>query len=206
MTYHPQERGGGDTYHSEWRQTPHASNSPNGALLAKAHHKGWLDNDGTRTKDMVLINDHGLPLRAYFPHGRSAQFTWAECQQRIYVHNAHSYHLRTIADALRDNAAHGIKTEVEIKSLEPITPAGMDKIMAQLAADAAAAYGANWTHCVIVKVLTNLGGGLPYALEVCRSAHAHAIPTMLLLRGRDRFRRFPNHHAVTYVRGSLVLR
>lgn len=206
MTYYPRNRGGGNTYHSEWAQTPHAANSPNGALLALAHGKGWLDNDATRTLDMVLINDHGLPLRAYFPHGRSIHFTWAECRMRIYVHGAQTYHLRTIADALRDNAAHGIGTEVEIKSLEPITDGQMDAIMAQLAADAAAAYGANWRHHVIVKVLTNLAGGLPYAMKVCRHAHHHQIPTMLLVRGRDRFRRFPNHHAVTYVRGSAVIR
>lgn len=206
MTYYPKNRGGGDTFHDHWSKTPYGSNSPNGALLAQAHGKGWIDNDATRTRDMVLINDHGLPLRAYFPVGRSVHFTWAECQQRIYVHNAHSYHLRTIAAALRDNAARGISTEVEIKGLDPITEAQVSQLMAQLATDAEAAYGASWQHHVIVKVLTNLGGGLPYALEVCRAAHQHQIPTMLLPRGRDRFRRFRNHHAVTYVRGSAVLR
>lgn len=200
------------TYHDEWREAPHGSNSRNGAAAAVRHRCARIDNDGTRTFDDVLINDHGNPSTAYFRRGdRSIRHTWAEAQQLKYVYDKHVFHLRTIAQAMADNAKHKVHgrplgTEVEIKFLGPISQARLEAIMVQLAEDAHAAYGADWKHYVVVKVLTCLTGGTAYALKVCTAAHAAGIPTMILARNGARFNRFTNHHEVTWVRGSAVIR
>lgn len=207
MTYIPKNRGGGDTYHSPWQQTAYGSNSRNGAVLARAHGKRRLDIDATRTRDDVLINDHGKPLVSYFEPGtRSIMFDWAEVKTRTYVHDKSTYHPRTIAEALVDNAKHGTDSEVEIKYLGPISYKRLYAIMHQLALDAETAYGPEWRQHVVVKVLTNLAGGINYALEVCHAAHAVDLDTMLLVRGPYRFRFFRGHTEVTYVRGSAVIR
>jgi hypothetical protein len=207
MAYYPKNRGGGNTYHDHWSETPYGSNSPNGPLLARRHGKGWLDIDATRTRDDVLINDHGFPLRAYF-HGdeRSKHFPLSWCLQRTYVHNHHVFHLRTIAAAMVDNARHQIGSEVEIKVITPITEATLGVVMRNLAHAAQAAYGTNWRRHMLIKVLTDHPGGLQYALRICRAGHAATIPTMLLPRGRARYMRFKNHHEITYIRGSAVIR
>lgn len=205
MTYYPKARGGGDTYHDHWSDTPHGSNSVNGAHLAARKHKGWIDNDATRLKGFTLLNDHGWPLKVYFPHGTSIDFTWAQVKGRTYVHQQRTYHPRLIRDALVANAktrvkGHPLGTEVEIKNLHPITPVEMERVMHQLAADMQAAYGQDWKRWCLVKVCT---GGLAYKLEVCKAAHAAGIPTLISVQGKERFMSFAGHTEVTYLRGSL---
>jgi hypothetical protein len=203
----PSRSPGRKVFHDDWPQTPYGSNSHHGPHLAESHKCGWIDNDATRTSNDVLINDHGNPLRAYFRKGdRSIHHTWAQVQQLTYDHAGETYRLRSIAQALKDNAALGIRTEVEIKYLGPISKARLDAILRQLAADAEAAYGADWRAHAEVKVLSNLTGGVNYALRVCRAAHAAGFTTILLARGTARFRRFKGRTAVTYVRGSAVIR
>lgn len=203
-------------YHDHWSNTPHGSNSPHGAPAAVRHRKPFIDNDASRTKDFVLIRDHGSPEHAYFKRGdRSIHHTWADAQRIPYVYRGQVYHLATIAEAMAFNAKHHVRirgverpvgTEVEIKNLHPITPTELDSIMVQLAKDAEAAYGVHWRRYVVVKVLTCLEGGTGYALEVCRAAHAAGIPTMILARNGARFLTFAGHEEVTYVRGSAVIR
>lgn len=208
MTYYPSNRGGGDTFHDHWSDTPHGSNSRHGPGLAKAHHKGWIDNDGTRTRDHVLINDHGYPLKVYFPQGRSTHFTWDEVRGRTYVWHNQTFHLRTIPQTLKDNAktivkGHPLGTEVEIKNLRPITPTGLEVMMDDLASAAKAAYGRDWQRYVIVKVCS---GTIAWRLEVCLAAHKAGLRTLISVKGLERRLSFKDHQEVTYVRGSLNLR
>jgi hypothetical protein len=194
------------TYHRNWRFA-YIANSRYGAAQARRRRKAKIDNDGQRTIDCKWCNEHGAPSRFWFAKGdRAKEHTAAELFKRSRVVRGRVYPLRSSAEAFADNAAEDRGTEWEVKDLRPITDEQLDAMMADLAADAEAAYGSDWHKHVVVKVLTNLGGGLRYALRVCRAAHAHGIPTMLLARGRARYRRFRGHAEVTYVRGSLVIR
>jgi hypothetical protein len=201
MSYRPR-RPTWSTYHRNWRYA-YVANSRYGSVAAKRRRKRRIDNDGQRSIDFEWINEHGAPSRFWFAKGdRAKEHTAAELMKRSRVVGARTYPLRSAAEAFRDNAAHDVGTEWEVKDLRPISDEQLDAMMADLAADAQAAYGPDWHEHVVVKVLTDLGGGLRYALRICRAAHAHDIPTMLLVRGRARWRRFVGHTEITYVRGS----
>lgn len=201
MTYRPR-RPTWSTYHRNWRWA-YIANSRYGSKAAKVQRSARIDNDGQRSLDYQWINEHGAPSRFWFAKGdRAKEHPAAELLKRSRTLGRRTYPLRSAAEAFRDNAAHGIGTEWEVKDLRPVSDAHLTAMMADLAHAAHAAYGPDWHRHVVVKVLTNLGGGLPYALRICRAAHALDIPTMLLPRGRDRWRRFSGRTAVTYVRGS----
>lgn len=202
MTYRPR-RPSWSTYHRNWRFA-HIANSVYGSRAAKREGKDRIDNDGVRSRDFQWLNEHGAPSRFWFAKGDAAKHHDAgELQHRSRVIRTTVYPLRMAFEAFRDNANEGVGTEWEVKNLQPITKAQLRQMMADLAADARKAYGHNWQRRVVVKVLTDLPGGFEYAIEVCRAAHAHDIPTMLLPRGRDRLRTLKGRTAVTYVRGSL---
>lgn len=190
-------------YHRNWRWA-HVQNSRQGSKRARAKGCGWIDNDGQRSIDFEWANEHGAPSRFWFPKGDSAKDHEAdELLKRSRVVGRIAYPLRSALDAFRDNAEFGIDTEWEVKGLRPITDEQLDAMFADLAADAEAAYGPEWRKHVTVKVLTNLRGGVRYALRICRDAHGRGFRTMILARGKARFRRFRAHPEVTWVRGSL---
>jgi hypothetical protein len=202
MVYRPR-RPIWSTYHRNWRWA-YVANSRRGSRLARAKRKRKIDNDGQRSIDYQWINEHGAPSRFWFAKGdRAKEHRAAELLGRARVVGRHTYPLRSSLEAFRDNAAESRDTEWEVKDLRPITDAQLGAMMADLARDAEDAYGPDWRKHVVVKVLTDLGGGLPYALRICRAAHATGIPTMLLARKRARFRRFHGHTEITYIRGSL---
>jgi hypothetical protein len=199
----PRRAPAGHAYHRAWR-TAFFANSRYGSAAAQARHCKRIDNDGQRSIDFEWINEHGAPSRFWFAkHDRAKEHPAAELLKRSRVVGRRVYPLRSSLEAFRDNAAHGVGTEWEAKDLRPITNEHLAAMFTQLARDAADAYGPDWQRHVLVKVLTDLGGGPPYALRVCRAAHAAGFDTMLLARGRARFRTFRAHPEVTYVRGSL---
>lgn len=194
------------TYHRNWR-TAYFANSRYGAAAAQRRHCPKIDNDGQRSIDFRWINEHGAPSRFWFAKGDRAKEHHAdELLKRSRVVGSRVFPLRSSLEAFRDNAAHDTDTEWEVKDLRPITDEQLAEMFAQLARDAEDAYGPGWQDHVVVKVLTDLGGGLRYALRICRAAHAAGFRTMLLARGRARFMRFRGHPEITYVRGSAVIR
>jgi hypothetical protein len=173
-------------------------------MLARAKGCGWIDNDGQRSIDFEWVNEHGAPSRFWFAKGDSAKDHAAdELLSRSRVIGRHVYSLDSALDAFRGNAEQGIDTEWEVKGLRPITDEQLDQMFADLATAAEAAYGPEWREHVTVKVLTDLRGGVAYALRICRAAHKAGFRTMVLARGKARFRRFRKHPEVTWVRGSL---
>lgn len=193
------------TFHSPWIRA-YVANSRYGAAAARRQRCAKIDNDGQRSIDFRWINEHGAPSRFWFAKGdRAKEHHAEELLKRSRVIGRRVFRLRSSAEAFADNAAQGVGTEWEVKDLRPITDEQLAAMFAELARDAQAAYGDDWQQQVVVKVLTNLGGGLPYALRVCRAAHAAGFRTILLARGRARFRRFPNRPEITYVRGSAVI-
>jgi hypothetical protein len=177
--------------------------------VARARGDRWIDNDFHFTyAGDDWGNDHGAPLRLFFSKGdRMEKHPSAEVFALRRTVNGVEYHIRTLREALEDNHHHGLNTEVEVKDVRPWATAPILRArMAELAKTALEVYGPDWRKHVNVKVLTDLGGGLRFALNVCRAAHHFGIPTILLARGRARFMRFRNHPAITWVRGSAVIR
>lgn len=209
MTYSPKRAPRHRTYHRRWPYA-HITNSERGSILARDEGKGWVDNDFHLTRRGVRwVNAHGAPERFWLPKGvRFEQLDADDARlARGRTDRGHTYHLRDEREAFTDNHHHGIKTEAEVKDVRPwATPEILDAAFARMAASARVVYGPEWRKHVVVKVLTNLHGGIPYALDICRAAHKHDIPTMLLARGRARFQRFRGRTAVTWVRGSAVIR
>lgn len=188
-------------YHRPWRWA-YIANSRYGSARAKALGRVVIDNDGQRSIDFEWINEHGAPSRFWFAKGdRAKEHPAEQLLKRQRVIGSRVYRLRSAAEAFRDNAAHGIDTEWEVKDIRPVTDEQLAAMMADLAAAAEDAYGPEYRRHVVVKVLTDLGGGVLYALRVCRAAHPH-FNTMILARGRARYRTFAAHPEVTYVRGS----
>lgn len=195
-------------YHRNWR-TAYIVNSARGSVFAREQGAKVIDNDWHLTKNGEdWANLHGAPERFWFPKGdRCERHTSEEVFAKRRTVNGHEYHIRRIGEALEDNHRNGLDSEVEVKDWRPwATGPIIHARMAELAREAEAVYGPGWRDHVTVKVLSNLGGGLRYALKILRIAHAHGIPTMLLARGRARFMRFRGRPAITYVRGSAVIR
>ena len=195
-------------FHRNWR-TAYVANSERGAVFAQEAGDKVIDNDWHLTlHGEAWANLHGAPERLWFGKGdRCERHPAAEVFAKRRTINGHVYHIRGCHEALEDNHRHGIDTEFEVKDVRPwAIPTILHARFAELASEAEAVYGPDWQRHLTVKVLTNLGGGLRYALKICRIAHAHGIPTMLLVRGRARFMRFRGQSAITYVRGSAVIR
>jgi hypothetical protein len=169
--------------------------SRKGSKQAKAQGYKWIDCDGHLSSDLYWVNAHGAP---YLPSwmGKGDKFEHYSIADLRRKHKG----LRTSLITFDQNAKLGLSTEWEVKDLHPLTgDKQLTTAFARLAADAHAAYGADWQKRVQVKVLTNLGGGLPYAKKVLRHAHDAGFDTILLPRGTARLKRISEPY-ITYRR------
>lgn len=207
MTYFPARAPRHRLYHRRWT-SGHVVNSARGSVLARDAGAKWIDNDfHLSMHGLAWVNAHGAPELFWLPrHDRFENHTAGQLFKRERSVGRHLYRLRNLRQTFEDNHHHGLNTEVEVKDVHPWnTDALLDAAFARMARHARAVYGEDWREHVVVKVLTNLRGGEAYALQICRAAHAHDIPTMLLARRRARFHRYAGHSEVTWVRGSLVI-
>lgn len=187
------------------------SDSAAGTREAKRQRKGWIDNnghlmhrtfrgkhrDGKRDTDVVWVNAHGSPFNPRWLKGKLEDHVWRS------VHLRHP-RLRSARRTFTQNAKAKIKTEWEVKDLHPlVSDAVLDEAFERLAADARAAYGEGWRGSVVVKVLTNLRGGLEYAKTICRHAHEAGFKTMILPRG-GHVHQVINEPYITWNRGGRV--
>ncbi|MFT4289386.1 hypothetical protein [Nocardioides sp.] len=162
----------------------------------KAQRKGytWIDQDGqlafanasrkragaasvTSADQVVWVNAHGAPYNpAWLKKGRFEDKTWTALKKHEGLRNAEM--------TFQQNAAHGLSVEWEVKNIKPFTTqAALRAAFTNLAARAQAAYGSAWQSRVVVKVLSNVGGGQKYALKVLKAAHGQGFTTIFLARG-----------------------
>lgn len=208
MPYSPRRAPARKVYHRSWLWA-YIVNSVYGARAAAAAAFGWIDNDFHLSRGgRVWVNAHGAPERFWLRAGqRFERVPWSVLRKRQRVIGKRVFKLRTARETFADNHAHGLGTEFEVKDVRPLdTSAILSAAFERLATQAEQVYGEDWRKHVIVKVLTNLSGGEAFALDVCRHARENGIPTMLLVRGRCRYKRYTGHTEVDYVRGSLVIR
>ena len=170
-----------------------------GSQIAHEHGYKWIDCNGHLTRDLFWVNAHGAP---FLPG-------WMRKGDKFENHAAASLRkdhpaLRDARATFRQNAELGLSTEWEVKDVRPLaTDVNLRTAFARLRASAQAAYGDDWQKRVEVKVLTSLGGGLRYALRICKAAHEAGFTTIILPRGLAKVRRI-NNPAVTYNRGGRV--
>lgn len=186
-----------------------------GTRLAAAKHYQWIDQDGqlaftsraiqragasrvTLPTHLTWVNAHGAPFNPrWMKRGRFETRAWGMIRRRVGLRNADM--------TFQQDAAYGLSVEWEVKDIRPFgSPAALNAAFANLAASAQRAYGAGWQSRVEIKALSNLSGGLPYALKVLRYAHAHGFRTMLLARGAATRTQIPAsaHEYVSFVRGA----
>ena len=205
-------------YHNNVRQAAGSGtvgDSLRGTRLAAARHYQWIDQDGqlsftsravlragagrvTMPAHLTWVNAHGAPYNPrWMKRGRFETRAWSVIRKRRGLRNADM--------TFQQNAAYGLSVEWEVKDIRPFTTAAaLNAAFAGLAASAQRYYGSAWRSRVQIKMLSNLSGGLPFALKVLRYAHAHGFTTMLLARGAATRTQIPAsaHAYVDYVRGA----
>ena len=133
-----------------------------------------------RKGKLYPVNAHGAPFLPAFIKDRFTAHKWGP------LHLCHPG-LRSAKKCFKHNLRYlgpHVVVEWEVKDLHPYTSrARLDEYMEQLARDAEAVFGEDWAEHVVVKVLTNLRGGKPYAMHVLRAAHRVGFKTMVLPRG-----------------------
>lgn len=206
MTYQPSRVPPRRLYHEDWRRG-FIQNSPHGNEIAHARGCDWVDNDFQLSlRAEAIANAHGWPERVWGTT-RFVLRPWVALSKLRHVDAGRVYSLRTLADAFKDAAKLGQSVEAEVKDWRPYTsPIELKAIMSRIARHAQAAYGPKWAERVNIKFVSTMAGGLTYSLAICRAAHGEGIPTLLTVRGKDRFNRFKDHQEITYVRNSLVIR
>lgn len=188
------------------------SDTTEGTEHAGRHGYKWIDCDGhlmLRTGaaklvkkalrlDVVWVNAHGSPFNLPWQKGRKLEsMVW------LVEHRRHP-DLRSALQTFRENKRHGLSTEWEPKDLHPLTTKRqLAAAFRKLRRAARRAYGKGWQDRVVVKVLSNLGGGLPYAKAVLQAAHAEGFDTMILPRG-DHARQVISETYITWNRGGRV--
>lgn len=181
-------------------------NSIYGTLRAVAKGFGWIDNDHHLSSDGKWVNAHGAPERFWRLRRKFEFYPWERLKGLSRKRGRRTYELRSGGQTLRDNAANGLRTEFEVKDTHPVSREIRQAAFGRLAAAANDAYGDDWQNRVVVKVLSNLGGGEEYAVNVLKDAHDAGFKTMLLARGHSTRKTFAGYESITYVRGSAVIR
>jgi hypothetical protein len=206
MTYVPPAPPRYRLYHRNWRSAFH-TNSKAGSLAARAVHAARVDNDWCMSADLKWLNAHGYPEEIWLANEHNfRKHEWADLRQRRYTHAGHVYQLRNPIQAFRDNHLCGLGTEFEVKNIAPIYDAELADAFKRLAVSARHVYGDGFRDHVTVKCLTSLAGGEAYALRVLAAAHAAGFKTMLLARGKCRFKSYAGHTYLSYVRGRVIRR
>lgn len=206
MTYRPRKAPGRRVYHRPWQQG-YLVNSKQGSAAAKKAGYDWGDFDHHLSLGgEKWVNAHGAPEK-FWGTKRFESQSWAALSKKHRTVKGQVYSLRTGGQTLHDNARLGLKTEFEVKDVRPYDSLPqLERAFQRLAVAAQDAYGKTWREHVVVKVLTNLSGGEAFALRVCQAAHGAGFKTMLLARGRSRYKTFAGKTYVDYVRGSVRVR
>jgi hypothetical protein len=185
-----------------------AGNSLEGNEYADEHDIVWLDNDWqllAPPEPDAWPEDEQRDGNTHWPKANHERFvpksdrrtwdriTWAEARE---LATPDGYRIRSMEQAFRDAEARGQRVEVEAKF--QCTPEDCRR----LAATARKVFGKGWRAHVWVKTLSNLPGGYPAAVRRLHAASSAGFTTLLLCRGRARYRRRFNVH-ISYVRGAL---
>lgn len=183
-----------------------------GTRTAAARGDGWIDKNGhlmpktvadkakpVPLKSLVWLNAHGSPYNPpWVAKGKKiSDYSW---NQKKRQHPS----LQNAQQCFQTCKNNGVKVEWEVKDVHPFASQRiLDRMLKQLAKSAQRVWGADWQHHVIVKVLTNLSGGIHYAYKVLRAAYKAGFRTMILARG-EWVHKVINEPFITWNRGGRV--
>ncbi|GAB7004420.1 hypothetical protein JCM18899A_18930 [Nocardioides sp. AN3] len=186
------------------RVPPRKTDSVRGVNWAADHGFRVIDVNCLLSADGTPHAQHGAPYglaqQGFLPKRDKRKVRDLTDVELARLRSPDGYRVPPMVLIFKAAKQRGVRIEVEAKDDRRFT---RPSTWLDMAADAQRVFGDDWAQHVEMKVLTNLSGGLAYALKVCAAAHAAGWPTMILPRGSARLRRL-NAPYITLNRGGRV--
>jgi hypothetical protein len=186
------------------RVPPRKSDSVRGVIWAARHGYGWIDVNALPSLDGTLHAQHGAPYglaqQGFLPKDdprKVSELTDAELADLV---SPDGFPVPTIEVIIQACADQGVNLELEAKDNRLFKQAETWKPVAEMALEA---WGLLWRRHLNGKVLTDLSGGLDYALAVCEAMHEAGVPSIILPRKRVRMQRL-DRSFITFNHGGRV--
>lgn len=190
--------------HVAHRVPPRLTDSLRGIAWAEEHDIPWIDGNMLLSKQGTIYMNHGAPYglaaQGFLPKGDKRKVRNLTDAQLDSLHSPDGYQVPTLEEYIHGLARHGRKGELEAKDDHRFE---LPQTWQQVADFARGAWGRSWRQHVNGKVLTNLSGGLEYALNVCDAGHEAGVPMIILPRKGARLRRLARP-SITYNHGGRV--
>lgn len=166
------------------------SDTAAGTKAAAREGKGWIDKNGhfmhatrkgaalgPKDENLVWVNGHGSPFNPpCIPDGEKYEdLAWED-------HDCRG--LQMAITVFKDCKRHGVRVEWEVKDIHPYhSDSHLKRMFEQLRVSAIRAFGEHWRQWVIIKMLSNLRGGIKFMKRVLKAAYEAGFRTMALARG-----------------------
>lgn len=186
------------------RTPPRLTDSIRGVRWAAAHHYGWIDVNALPSRERTLHAQHGAPYglaqQGFLPKGDSRRVQDLTDSELAGLRSQDGYRVPTIEEIIRTCAEQQVDLELEAKDHRLFTEAETWKPVAETALEV---WGPAWPEHLNGKVLTDLSGGVDYALAVCTAMHEASLPSIILPRRAARLQRF-DRPFITFNHGGRV--
>jgi hypothetical protein len=165
------------------RVPPRKTDSVRGVLWASRHGFGWIDVNALPSRDGTLHAQHGAPYglaqQGFLPEGDTRRVPDLTDAELAALRSPDDFPVPTIQEIVTACAENGVNLELEAKDNRRFRLAETWEPVAEMAL---AAWGPQWRRHLNGKVLTDLSGGLDYALAVCEAMHEAGVPSIILPR------------------------
>jgi hypothetical protein len=186
------------------RTPPRLTDSIRGVRWAAEHGYGWIDVNALPSQERTLHAQHGAPYglaqQGFLPEGDRRRVQDLIDAELAALRSPDGYRVPTIAEVIRACAEQHVDLELEAKDHHWFKEAETWKAVAETALDA---WGPTWPQHLNGKVLTDLSGGLDYALAVCTAMHEASVPSIILPRRAVRMQRL-GRPFITFNHGGRV--
>ena len=166
------------------------SDSAAGSRDARKKKYAWIDKNGhwmptsradldkpKNQMNLTWVNAHGYPFTPDYIDGKFEQNAFRPTKAKHPT-------LQSAIGTFKTCKRNRLSIEWEMKDVSPlISDANLERMFKQLAESARKVFGTEWHKRVIIKCLTNLGGGIEYCKRVLKAAYKAGFETMALCRG-----------------------
>ncbi|GAB7007055.1 hypothetical protein JCM18899A_45280 [Nocardioides sp. AN3] len=186
------------------RTPPRLTDSIRGVKWAADHHYRWIDVNALPSQERTLHAQHGAPYglaqQGFLPKGDTRRVQDLTDAELAALRSSDGYRVPIIEQIIQVCAEEQVNLELEAKDHRWFTLAETWKPVAEAAL---AAWGPTWQDHLNGKVLTDLSGGLDYALAVCSAMHEATVPSIILPRRAARMQRL-DRPFITFNHGGRV--
>lgn len=186
------------------RTPPRFTDSVRGVAWAADHHYDWIDVNALPSRDRTLHAHHGAPYglaqQGFLPKGDPRRVQDLTDLELAELRTPDNYRVPTIAEIIQACADEHVNLELEAKDHRWFT---LPETWEPVVETARAAWGEKWRRHINGKVLTDLSGGLDYALAVCTAMHEATLPSIILPRRAIRMQRL-DRPFITFNHGGRV--